>query len=202
MISLKDILIQLNKLNDNKISKEELYIYLLNNIEIKSYISLVHKYAIIRRVNEKLQDRIIDINENDYDLDMLYFDYDLYLLFELLFSYTNIEVDDDDKTLENYDLILSTGLYDYIISYCSIDYEILKEKCDKVVGINNINILNELRTLFGGMPSIEGMQQASDIINNLDKNNLKILNTINALNNPKVIEYINRAQFKKNKNRG
>ena len=188
-ISFNDLHDKLLQRVDNLISRDELYDWLDNNLEVKNYLPLTTKYAEIRIFSDKFKDDV-DSNIDDKDVDFIYFVYDLNQLFVFLFAYTDIVVLSKNRTIENYDLIMKSGFFDYMMQYCKNDYESVIEKCDKVTGIEDVNIIKSFAMAIGSYPSVEEMERIRDIVNNeIDKDKLEIIKAVEEYNNP-VMEKI------------
>ena len=188
-ISFNDLHDKLLQRVDNLISRDELYDWLDNNLEVKNYLPLTTKYAEIRIFSDKFKDDV-DSNIDDKDVDFIYFVYDLNQLFVFLFAYTDIVVLSKNRTIENYDLIMKSGFFDYMMQYCKNDYESVIEKCNKVTGIEDVNIIKSFTMAIGSYPSVEEMERIRDIVNNeIDKDKLEIIKAVEEYNNP-VMEKI------------
>ena len=188
-ISFNDLHNKLLQRVDNLISRDELYDWLDNNLEVKNYLPLTTKYAEIRIFSDKFKDDV-DSNIDDKDVDFIYFVYDLNQLFVFLFAYTDIVVLSKNRTIENYDLIMKSGFFDYMMQYCKNDYESVIEKCNKVTGIEDVNIIKSFTMAIGSYPSVEEMERIRDIVNNeIDKDKLEIIKAVEEYNNP-VMEKI------------
>ena len=188
-ISFNDLHNKLLQRVDNLISRDELYDWLDNNLEVKNYLPLTTKYAEIRIFSDKFKDDV-DSNIDDKDVDFIYFVYDLNQLFVFLFAYTDIVVLSKNRTIENYDLIMKSGFFDDMMQYCKNDYESVIEKCNKVTGIEDVNIIKSFTMAIGSYPSVEEMERIRDIVNNeIDKDKLEIIKAVEEYNNP-VMEKI------------
>lgn len=194
---LHDIMVQRN---NGLISKEKLYLWLDENVQIKTYIPLVNKYAIIKLFSENIKSGMGE--EGEYNTDAILLYYDINQLFSLLFAYTDIVVTTKDRTLDNYDLIMTSGFYDYIYNYCGCgrDYDELVKKCDNTTGINSICIMEQIVQAIGKQPTVSEMRQVANIINNdIDKDKLELIKTIQEYNNPtmkKVVDAISKESAK------
>jgi hypothetical protein len=165
------------------ISKEDFYMWLNENMETQPYLSIVKKYAVSQAFSENLT-KSLDKDIDEIGLDFFYLTYDLNQMFALLFAYTDIVVTSKHRTIANYDLVMQSGLYDYILSCCKDDYKTLVEKCDRVSGIDSLFLVNSvLKNLR--QPSVEEWEQIRDIINNdIDKEKFEIIRDIQEFNDP------------------
>lgn len=195
-ISFNDLHDIMAQRNNGLISKEKLYLWLDENVQIKTYIPLVNKYAIIKLFSENIKSGMGE--EGEYNTDAILLYYDINQLFSLLFAYTDVIVTTKDRSLDNYDLIMTSGFYDYIYNYCGCgrDYDELVKKCDNTTGINSICIMEQIVQAIGKQPTVFEMRQMANIINNdVDKDKLELIKTIQEYNNPtmkKVVDAISK----------
>lgn len=194
MLNFNDLHDKLAQRKMGLITKENLYSWLDENMEVTSYLPITKKYAICKLFSDKFQEQVK--NNEDQDQDYIYLLYDLNCLFTLLFSYTDMIVISKHRTLVNYDLIIESGLYDYILSFCKEDYLRLVEKCDRVTGIDNLSTFMYFSTAIGKQPSVEEFERIKDIVNNeLDKDKLDIIKVLQEYNNPmmkKIIDNVSK----------
>lgn len=183
------------------ISKEDFYSWLDENIKVKSYLSIATKYAIISMFSDKVTEEISEYLNKKEATGYIYMTYDINVVFELLFKYVDIIVLSKNRTIENYDLVMQSGLYDYITSKCGKDYDDLVKKCDRASNIETMGIIRELSNIFVNPPSIEDIEKIKDIINNdIDKEKLEILKAIEEYNNPtlkKIVDNISKETTSK-----
>lgn len=186
------------KYSNGSVSYNDFNSWIFQNIKIKKYINIIEKYAIIKmfllRFNDIYMNKLLS-NELDIDLDFVYMQYEIMSTFNILFSYTNVEVDIDDINSENYDLLQSTGLYEYIYNLCKIDYDKFVSICDKVSGIDSLNIISKINDVFDKNPTIDDFNNAISKFEKVIKNkkvsqNLKFINDIELFNNPLIAQKI------------
>lgn len=187
------------------VSKEDFYQWLDENIEVETYIPITKKYALINVFSNRFN---TEIYSDDGEISEIFnLIYDLESMFVFLFGYTDVFVRPKDRTVDNYDLIIKSGFFDYIMSFCKNDYLDLQKKCDRVCSIDNLILLNGLIKSLS-QPSVEDMEKIKNIINNeIDKDKLDVLKAIEEYNNPflkKVIDSVSKkeaAEIMKNNNR-
>ena len=82
-----------------------------------------------------------------------------------------------------------------IFNNSKVDIERFIEICDRVVGINNTWILNELDTIFCDTVNVQNMQQIMNILND-DKNKemLQKVQEVQLLADPTLGKIINKAK--------
>lgn len=202
-IKFEKVLKQMASVKDKKLSKLKFQEWLNENVIVKEYLTIIEKYSLIKAFcmdfEHKYMNRLIS-NELNVGSDFFYLGYDILSLFELLLFYTNIEIDDGSKTSDNYDLIYTTGLYDYILLKCKDDYLSLREKCDKVVGVNDFTIISKFNKLIEDNLIIDDFNKSIKDIKSILKDkdvseNLKFINNIEALNNPYINNIVNKSQI-------
>lgn len=178
------------------VSKDDFYSWLDENIKVKQYLSIANKYAIISMFSDKVNQEINDYLDKNNATGYIYMTYDINMMFELLFKYIDMVVLSKNRTIENYDLVMQSGLYDYIISKCGKDYDDLVKKCDRASNIDTMGIIREISNMFVNPPSVEDIEKIKDIINNdIDKEKLEVLKAIEEYNNPtlkKIVDNISK----------
>ena len=195
-INFTDLHDKLAQIVNGLISKEDLYQWLDENIEVKSYIPITQKYAMINIFSDRFNTNVYnDSGELDELFNLMY---DIESLFSFLFGYTDIFVRPKDRTADNYDLIIRSGFYDYMMQFCKSDYLDLISKCDRVCSIDNIVLLNGfVKSLT--QPSVEDMERIRDIINNeIDKDKLDVLKAVEEYNNPffkKIMDVVSKKEL-------
>ena len=73
------------------ITREQFTNWFNENITVKSYLPLASKYAIVNVFAETFKNKAFNQGDNKkIDLDYIYLEYDLSMMFDLQFYYTNI----------------------------------------------------------------------------------------------------------------
>lgn len=186
----------LNKYKKKEITKEDYNIFLNKNIIVDSYIPIAKKYAMINSFCSEINKVIFDIGEsNSTEIELYYLNYDINIVFSLLFGYTNIIISGDERNIENYDLIITSGFFDYVYEKCGKDYDDIVKKCNRLNGIDNLWVLSKLDEIFCNNANVKNMEKIKDIINNeIDKDKLKFINSISEINNPKMKDFLNNLE--------
>lgn len=191
----RDIKLVLEQYIKGESTKQEVE-NIVNNLSISTYIPVIRKYAIISTFSNQLSEVLLDTDKGSVSqLQGYYITYDIGLKFLILSVYCNIIISEDEKTSENYDLIIQSGFYDMIFNNSKVDIERFIEICDRVVGINNTWILNELDTIFCDTVNVQNMQQIMNILND-DKNKemLQKVQEVQLLADPTLGKIINKAK--------
>lgn len=117
----------------------KLFTELKKDLIIKSYIPVSEKVMILFKMSVDA-DKPVNIPSSIFTVGA-----EVVCLFDALFAYTNIGIDFDDsfKTYENYDLIYSSGLADYILEFCHRDYDRLVHMFERTISYENLQDLTE-----------------------------------------------------------
>ena len=107
---------------------------------IRDYMPLEQKEIIMRKV-------LIDMRSEEevmpYTASILY---EIALVFDCLLAYVvNLDPDIDNvyKDASFYDLIVMSGLKDYILSFCGKDYENMRHMADRMITFDNLKELTK-----------------------------------------------------------
>lgn len=107
-------------------SKSKLEKYIKDNIEIKEYLPLVVKEQVTNFIIMDMEfAKYNSIDAVQYEIQMEYFN-----VFEMVKAYTNIEINQSEMNYGNYDLLMSSGVYEQIKKICYNDFCVIKE-CSK-----------------------------------------------------------------------
>lgn len=199
MIRFTDLHDKLIQYTTHLITKKELLSWLGENVPVRKYISISEKYAIISMFIKEFNNAVKNVIIDNEKAPFVYLTYDINCMFNLLFRYTDIIVLSKNQTVDNYDLMMQSGFYDYVISKCKNDYLDLQRKCDRTIGIDIYSVVRELQVIFATPPSVEDIEKFKESINEIDPSKLEILKTIEEYNNPmmkKVIDGITKESVK------
>lgn len=176
---------------------------MVRGLQIKKYLPLDQKLVILYSV----------LLENNLSLDTLPAVFsskiEVSLLFNGLLAYTNIEGDIsvEIKTYENYDLIYMSGLADYILQFCSNDYNKLIELLNRSIAFENlVNLINSLSAI-DAEETKDLVEEFKKFRENTDPQILENISDIVRYNDPmlyniknevvdKILEKLNRADEK------
>lgn len=181
---LHDKMVQSSK---NLINREEFYGWLEDNITVKNYIPITEKYSSLSVFSIRFEIELDDfIRGNDNDISTFYMVYDKEKMFQVLFHYIDTVIIPKNRTFANYDLIFTSGLYDYLMPICGEDYDRYSKICDRVLGVELTSLTKALAESMAKVPSAEEMEKIKNIINSLDKDKMEILKVIEEYNNPRL----------------
>lgn len=175
---------------NNIVSKEDFELWIDENYDIRSYVSISKKYAILNIAKYDVERELQKYMEYG-EMHNMYLHYDLCKMYYLLFSYIDISAFPKDLTIDVYDLIMQSGFFDYVMSFCKKDYDKFEKITDRYFGINEYILINSMKDIFGNFPTQEEAQNVADILNGLDIEKLKVLQTVEEYNNPLLKRAIN-----------
>ena len=184
-ISLKEVIELCNDYYSKKIDKEDLSDF-GNKIAIKPYISLLEKSGLILVIMTQLSYTSEDVVTRISELTMNKFFYCL------IGAYTNIEIDDEYVTLNNYDLIAPL-FKKFILQFCSDDYMDLESMIRDTIQVGNLEQLLDMFSNVDSRKLKEASQDFKNTITDLEKNKniIENIKDIASFNDPimnKVIE--------------
>ncbi len=184
----------MDKIN-KKISHEEFVEFLDNEIEVEKYISV--------SIKKSLSDLFFIVNSDDKDFVEMALMLEVHKVFGILFSYTNIQIKPSEILAENYDVVLHSGLYDYIRARCNNDFILacnlidnaLKFKCASIAEVFNdgydVDNLKEIVESSGNMFKNIETDKLSNITNILEMNDpsmVKLRDEIYSSKIPRIIK--------------
>lgn len=174
-------------------TKEETEAWLDEVLEVRDYITIAEKYAIINifRQNFEIDFLTFDNGQKTLEKEFISMNFTIRLFFDLMLHYTNVFVLDKYKTDENYNLVIATGFYDMLLNICREDYKLLEEYCKESFDLNNNSLYKVLEALVMSAPTVEDAEKIKDMINEIDKDKLEILESVQKYNNAYLDEMIN-----------
>lgn len=120
--------------------KGNLFETIKSQLIVREYMPLGQKEICLRKA-------IIDVRSDEelmpYTASILY---EIAVLFDCLLAYVvNLEPDIDNlyKDASFYDLIVMSGLKDYILSFCGEDYEDMRHMADRMITFDNLKELTK-----------------------------------------------------------
>lgn len=120
--------------------KANLFETIKSQLIVREYMPLGQKEICLRKA-------IIDVRSDEelmpYTASILY---EIAILFDCLLAYVvNLEPDIDNlyKDASFYDLIVMSGLKDYILSFCGEDYEDMRHMADRMITFDNLKELTK-----------------------------------------------------------
>jgi hypothetical protein len=169
-IYLTEVLNKARNLRDKKINETE-YKGFLEKIIIYNYIPLITKTKLIMGLS------VYKTMFSDGYPEFVAAEVEKLKVFGLLLAYTNILIEEDENTYENYDDFILFGFYDLIKDRVEQDYNRLEKMFDNFVSTSNLLAVGSKLALL----DTESLQQNTDTINELIKglDNDKLENLMN-----------------------
>lgn len=181
-MTFNNLIDKLNQRKLNLITSQELVQWLSDNIKVLTYIPITTKYYIASMIKNQYKN-IVNIDDiDDFNIEYYNLQYDIISTFYIIMSYVNIIVPIDKMTPENYDMLMSTGFYNYVMCYASDDYKDFVYKCEKLTGIRNLEIINQFITEIGDKFNISNIQEIRKEINKIDMRKLGLLESVTKFN--------------------
>lgn len=194
MARLKDLIEQIDLYKSDKIKSIDFNKWVNENIKIKSYMDIKTKCLIVSMATERFNSEMTFEDENTFR-DECYKTFELSLVFDILFAYTDIVVPSNYRNEETYDKIVDSLFYIYILDICGRDYEKMKYMYERQTGINNISTVFALADIFGLNVKVEDVEKMRDIINEeVDGDKLKSLVEISRMNDPIMAKVVDRIE--------
>ena len=173
-----------NKLIES-LTKEKINTEDFKDIVFNSYVPLADKFATIRNIGYDLNKEVSGlIHDENFGYDYVFMNYEINKFFSLFEKYTYMVVTKNNRTIENYDILMSTGFFDIMLKYCENDYEDFSKLCDRVVGIDNLSITREFVSALTTENITKNLRSIKRSIDGISKDKLQILKEIHEYNNP------------------
>lgn len=171
--------------NTGLIEKEEIEKWLSENIKFETYIPIAKKYSLIHKINEQFSKEVSSIiEEKKDDIEIIYLIYDLTILFDIIFRYTNVVVEKDKRTVENYDFIVNSGVYDYFIKSIGSDVFRFISIFERSSGINEINVTSIISGAISKNIKTEDIENLRNLFKGLSAKKIDAINKFAEFNNP------------------
>lgn len=190
---------KMNQITSNLITKDEFQTWLKANLPVKSCLSLIQQYAVIEAVKSQYDDFIKQSaatdNKDDYGTTYYSMMYDVYSTLIILGFYTGAYVKSKNLNMKEYDLVMSTGLYDYVMDNGGRSIEETFKKCERVTGIDNYFLIRDFVNQFVQGYSPEKAKAVRQELNKLDLRKLQLMKDVSKYNSPvaaAVSEYLYR----------
>lgn len=189
-MTFNNLIDKLNQRKLNLITNQDLVQWFSDNIKVLTYIPITNKYYIASMIKNQYKSVVNFDDFDDFNIEYYNLQYDIISTFYILMSYVNIIVPNDKMTPENYDLLMSTGFYNYVMCYASDDYKDFVSKCEKLTGIRNVEIINQFITEIGSRFNISNIQEIRKEINKIDMRKLGLLESVAKFNDKSKADII------------
>lgn len=190
--TLKDKLLQYEL---SLATKQELVAWFVQNVKTITYVPILRKHSIAGIIADEY--KLLVEAEDDYTKEFLYLRYDVVSTLNILFAYVeDIQFTTSDITIENYDLIMKSGFFDFVYSRAKYDFDAFVKKCDRMTGINDLQMFNNLLDGFARVYSVENVENVRKEINKIDMRKLSLLESVAKLNDQNTAEVVSAMKKK------
>lgn len=186
-MTFNDLLDKLTQRKLNLVTAQELTQWLTDNLKVKNYIPLAQKYSVAGTIKRAYQQSLPE-DPDDFNIQFANLRYDIISTFYILLSYVDVPVDEDKLTIDSYDLLISSGFYNYIMCYAGSDYNDFVAKCERLTGIRDLEITHEFMIQLGQKLDVSNFEQMRKEINKIDMRKLGLLESVAKLNDPLTAE--------------
>lgn len=159
-----------------------------DKVKIRRYIPILEKGDIARNylfkvnsMNLDLMDPVTKVTETE----MLW-------RFNVLLEFTNIKVDDDDITFENYDVLSSSGVFDHIKEECGLDFTKMEKFIMETMMFSRNDFMSDMLKSANGDNLKESLKEFKEILG--DKELVNKMSEIIAFNDPIAKAEIEKAK--------
>lgn len=159
-----------------------------DKVKIRRYIPILEKGDIARNylfkvnsMNLDLMDPVTKVTETE----MLW-------RFNVLLEFTNIKVDDDDITFENYDVLSSSGIFDHIKEECELDFTKMEKFIMETMMFSRNDFMSDMLKSANGDNLKESLKEFKEILG--DKELVNKMSEIIAFNDPIAKAEIEKAK--------
>lgn len=159
-----------------------------DKVKIRRYIPILEKGDIARNylfkvnsMNLDLMDPVTKVTETE----MLW-------RFNVLLEFTNIKVDDDDITFENYDVLSSSGIFDHIKEECGLDFTKMEKFIMETMMFSRNDFMSDMLKSANGDNLKESLKEFKEILG--DKELVNKMSEIIAFNDPIAKTEIEKAK--------
>lgn len=159
-----------------------------DKVKVRRYIPILEKGDIARNylfkvnsMNLDLMDPVTKVTETE----MLW-------RFNVLLEFTNIKVDDDDITFENYDVLSSSGVFDHIKEECGLDFTKMEKFIMETMMFSRNDFMSDMLKSANGDNLKESLKEFKEILG--DKELVNKMSEIIAFNDPIAKAEIEKAK--------
>lgn len=158
--------------------------YLAENVEVANYIPLGKKAAYIDIFAKNFSFVLSNLLEDEYaTMADILLEYEMRKVFDIMLRYTNIDFDIKYQNNMEYDLIMQSGFYFYVMTIAREDYDMMCNYLDIAVGIRDMSIIEQI-TKNLHMPTVSDIKSMVKELNNIEQDKLDKLNHIVDMNDP------------------
>lgn len=159
-----------------------------DKVKVRRYIPILEKGDIARNylfkvnsMNLDLMDPVTKVTETE-----------MFWRFNVLLEFTNIKVDDDDITFENYDVLSSSGIFDHIKEECGLDFTKMEKFIMETMMFSRNDFMSDMLKSANGDNLKESLKEFKEILG--DKELVNKMSEIIAFNDPIAKAEIEKAK--------
>lgn len=159
-----------------------------DKVKIRRYIPILEKGDIARNYLFKVNSMNLDLMDpvtKVIETEMLW-------RFNVLLEFTNIKVDDDDITFENYDVLSSSGIFDHIKEECGLDFTKMEKFIMETMMFSRNDFMSDMLKSANGDNLKESLKEFKEILG--DKELVNKMSEIIAFNDPIAKAEIEKAK--------
>lgn len=159
-----------------------------DKVKIRRYIPILEKGDIARNYLFKVNSMNLDLMDpvtKVIESEMLW-------RFNVLLEFTNIKIDDDDITFENYDVLSSSGIFDHIKEECGLDFTKMEKFIMETMMFSRNDFMSDMLKSANGDNLKESLKEFKEILG--DKELVNKMSEIIAFNDPIVKAEIEKAK--------
>lgn len=159
-----------------------------DKVKIRRYIPILEKGDIARNYLFKVNSMNLDLMDpvtKVIESEMLW-------RFNVLLEFTNIKIDDDDITFENYDILSSSGIFDHIKEECGLDFTKMEKFIMETMTFSRNDFMSDMLKSANGDNLKESLKEFKEILG--DKELVNKMSEIIAFNDPIAKAEIEKAK--------
>lgn len=159
-----------------------------DKVKIRRYIPILEKGDIARNYLFKVNSMNLDLMDpvtKVIESEMLW-------CFNVLLEFTNIKIDDDDITFENYDILSSSGIFDHIKEECGLDFTKMEKFIMETMTFSRNDFMSDMLKSANGDNLKESLKEFKEILG--DKELVNKMSEIIAFNDPIAKAEIEKAK--------
>lgn len=159
-----------------------------DKVKIRRYIPILEKGDLARNYLFKVNSMNLDLMDpvtKVIESEMLW-------RFNVLLEFTNIKIDDDDITFENYDILSSSGIFDHIKEECGLDFTKMEKFIMETMTFSRNDFMSDMLKSANGDNLKESLKEFKEILG--DKELVNKMSEIIAFNDPIAKAEIEKAK--------
>lgn len=159
-----------------------------DKVKVRRYIPILEKGDIARNYLFKVNSMNLDLMDpvtKAIESEMLW-------RFNVSLEFTNIKVDDDDITFENYDVLSSSGIFDHIKEECGLDFTKMEKFIMETMMFSRNDFMSDMLKSANGDNLKESLKEFKEILG--DKELVNKMSEIIAFNDPIAKAEIEKAK--------